>query len=191
MPFLRGIIPCAPLFAVAATGAGLTQVEGDGLFGAGHRRGGDSDLPALVRGHLCRGGAGQGDTGGVRAGCRGADHRSGDDRAGTAEVGAWCGGRPVAAWPPSPPARWWNLCGTGAAHDPGRDRPWTAILVPGGGTCLIRLSFAGLVCNRPPQERLLRHLRRAAAAGCGVGHGSGGRAGAQRPVGRAVRARDV
>jgi hypothetical protein len=72
---------------------------------------------------------------------------------------------------------------------------WTAILVPGGGTSLIRLSLPGLVGNRPLPERLLQLLRRAAAVmpgpgappvfwppstggatGCGGSRGSGGRA---------------
>ncbi|MCA3438893.1 MAG: hypothetical protein INF50_00905 [Rhodobacter sp.] len=147
---LRGIIPCAPLFAAVATGAFLILVEGDGLFGAGHRRGGDSDLPTLVRGRLCLGGAGQDDTGGFRAGYRGAVHLCDDDRAATATLAAWFGGLPVAAWPPSPPARRWNFCRTGTAHHPGPDRLWTAVLVPDTGTCLISLSLPG---GRPATAR--------------------------------------
>jgi len=131
---LRGIIPCAPLFAAVATGAFLILVEGDGLFGAGHRRGG----------------AGQDDTGGFRAGYRGAVHLCDDDRAGTATLAAWFGGLPVAAWPPSPPARRGNFCRTGTAHHPGPDRLWTAVPVPDTGTCLIGLSFPG---GRPATAR--------------------------------------
>ena len=41
---------------------------------------------------------------------------------------------------------------------------WTVILVLWAGTCLIRLSFLGLLGNRPLPDGLLRHLRYTAVA---------------------------
>jgi branched-subunit amino acid transport protein len=41
---------------------------------------------------------------------------------------------------------------------------WAVILVRGAGTCLIRLSFLGLLGNRPLPDGLLRHLRYTAVA---------------------------